>query len=341
MKKIYVSGIGGLIGSTVAEICLERGDLVFGAESNARGRWFGESGSVAWRVAELEAKGVIVERRDFRDRLSMVKGMDVIVHCASQPSHDLSLSQPVEDSDLNFMGTLRLLEATRKYAPHAVFVFLSTNKVYGDRINQLAYRRVDDRYEIDEAATGVTPWFGVSEEFSIDSSLHTPFGASKTAADLMVQEYRRCYGLKTVSFRCGCLTGPMGSAVELHGFLGYLVKCAVSGQPYTIYGYDGLQVRDNLAATDLASAILMYADNPKGGVYNMGGGRDNSVSVMEAIYYLQRKGFTMPLRHGPERLGDHRHWITDTRKFEADYPDWYRKESVWRTIDAIAEKVAA
>lgn len=280
-------------------------------------------------------------RKDFRAHPELVRGADLVVHCASQPSHDLSREQPLEDSSLNFMGTVELLEATRKYAPDAVFVFLSTNKVYGDRVNRLRFRQVDARYELDEAGTGVTPWFGVSESLSIDSSLHTPFGVSKTAADLMVQEYRSCYGMKTASLRCGCLTGPTGSAVELHGFLGYLVKCAVTGKPYTIYGYGGLQVRDNLAASDLASAILMYGDDPKGGVYNMGGGRENSISVLEAIGYLAKRGFTMPLKHGPERLGDHRVWITDDRKFQADYPEWEKRSNVYETIDAIAQKVAA
>lgn len=341
IKTVYVTGIGGLIGSAVADLCLSRGLTVHGSESNARGRWFGDGGSVAWRVAELEERGATILRKDFRSRPKAVEGADLIVHCASQPSHDLSVKQPLEDSDLNFMGTVELLEATRRYAPDAAFVFLSTNKVYGDRVNRLAYRRVDDRYEVDEVSSGVTPYFGVSEEMPLDGSLHTPFGVSKAAADLMVQEYRYCYGLRTVSLRCGCLTGPTGSAVELHGFLGYLVKCAVTGTPYTIYGYDGLQVRDNLAASDLAEAIFMYGADPKGGVYNMGGGRENSISVWEAIYYLQKKGFTMPISHGPARLGDHKWWISDTRRFEADYPEWYRKESVWRTIDAMAERVAA
>lgn len=340
-KKLYITGIGGLIGSATAERGLSLGYEVVGSESNARGRWFGDGGSVAWRVFELEARGVQVYRKDFRDCLKAVKDADLIVHCASQPSHDLSAKQPLEDSALNFMGTVELLEATRRYAPSAVFAFLSTNKVYGDRVNTLAYRRVGARYEIDEAALGIHPYFGVSEEMPLDASLHTPFGASKAAADLMVQEYRYSYGLRTVSFRCGCLTGPTGSAVELHGFLGYLVKCAATGKPYTIYGYGGLQVRDNLAAPDVASAIFAYADDPKGAVYNLGGGRENSVSVLEAIEFLERHGYTMPVTHGPERTGDHRVWITDTRKFEADYRDWKKEWTVWETIQSMIERAAA
>ena len=341
MKTIYITGIGGLVGSAVAEHALGRGYHVRGTESDARGRWFGLGGSVAWRVLELEAQGVEVLRRDFRTNLEEVKGASVVVHCASQPSHDLSREQPVDDSALNFMGTVELLEATRKYASDAAFVFLSTNKVYGDRINHLRYRRVGDRYEPEAGEKGVTPWFGINEEMSLDASLHTPFGASKAAADLMVQEYRHCYGLKTVSLRCGCLTGPTGSAVELHGFLGYLVKCATSGLPYTVYGYDGLQVRDNLAADDLAEAILGYAEDPKGGVYNMGGGRSNSISILEAVKYLRKRGFHFETKDGPERLGDHRWYITDLRKFQADYPAWRPATNVYRTMDAIAERIAA
>lgn len=343
MKRVFITGVGGLIGSAVAEAAQARGYSVYGAESDARGRWFGVAGSVNWRVLELEAKGIEVIRKDFRlpGVLSALKGADVIVHCASQPSHDLSREQPLEDCSLNFMGTVELLEATRRFCPDAVFVFLSTNKVYGDRVNRLQYRRVADRYELDEAGNGVTPWFGVSEEMSIDSSLHTPFGVSKAAADLMVQEYRRCYGLKTVSLRCGCLTGPTGSAVELHGFLGYLVKCATSGIPYTIYGYDGLQVRDNLAADDLARAILAYAEDPKGPVYNMGGGRANSISILEAVKYLRKKGYAMQVKHGPERMGDHRWWVSDLRRFQKDYPAWKPETGIFQTIDAIAERYAA
>jgi CDP-paratose 2-epimerase len=338
MKSIYITGIGGLVGSAVAERALGLGYRVSGSESDARGRWFA-GGSVGWRVTELEAKGVEVFRRDFRVRPEeAVKGADVIVHCASQPSHDLSKEQPVEDSALNFMGTVELLDAARLYAPGAVFVFLSTNKVYGDRVNKFRYRQVGDRLELDEAGTGLTPWFGVSEEMSLDASLHTPFGASKAAADLMVQEYRRCYGLQTVSLRCGCLTGPTGSAVELHGFLGYLVKCAMRGNPYTIYGYGGYQVRDNLCASDLAQAILTYAENPKGAVYNMGGGRANSISVLEALKYLKKLGHSMPTLHGPQRLGDHKWWVSDLRRFQGDYPGWKPETDVYETIDSIAQR---
>lgn len=338
-KKLFITGCGGLIGSAVADLGISEGYKVIGIDSDARGSWFGKAGSVYWRMLELNGAGVDVRSLDFRspEALKLVRGADVVVHCASQPSHDLSVKQPVEDAALNFMGTVELLEATRRYAPEAVFVFLSTNKVYGDRVNHLPYRIEGDRYELVSGETGVEPFHGVSEEMSMDSSLHTPFGASKAAADLMVQEYRRCYGLRTVTLRCGCLTGPTGSAVELHGFLGYLVKAAVSGTPYTVYGYEGLQVRDNLAASDLARAILMYAENPKQGVYNMGGGRENSISIREAVEYLAERGYTMPLKHGPERLGDHRVWITSTKKFRTDYPEWKITKDVWGIIDDMVD----
>jgi CDP-paratose 2-epimerase len=225
------------------------------------------------------------------------------------------------------MGTVDLLEAYRTLAPKAVFAFLSTNKVYGDRVNRENFREEGERLvPTGGAQQGFDPRMGISEDYAIDGSLHTPFGVSKTAADLMVQEYRRCFGLKAVTFRCGCLTGKAGSAIELQGFLGYLVKCAVEGREYRIYGHGGYQVRDNIAAEDVASAILAYADNPKDGVYNLGGGPDNSISVLEAIRILKTDyNLQFPVTVGPERVGDHKWWITSTRKFERDYPDWKRK----------------
>ncbi len=341
-KRIYVSGCGGLIGSSVAELALSRGYQVVGSESDARGRWFPNGGSVAWRVAELEAKGIDVHRKDFRSCISLVDTADIVVHCASQPSHDLSKEQPVEDYELSVMGTLVLLERLRLHNPTASFIFLSTNKVYGDRVNTLGYQKVGQRWEPDTfSGPGWRYLEGISETFPVDGSLHTPFGASKLAADILVQEYARTYGLKTTSLRCGCLTGPAGSAVELHGFMGYLVKCAVTGTPYTIYGYEGLQVRDNLASTDVATAVMLCGETPKDLVYNLGGGRENSISILEALRYLEMKGYRMPTSFGPERLGDHRWWVSDCTKFQRDYPDWKRTMSIYDTIDSLIQKVAA
>lgn len=331
--RIFVTGVGGLVGSAVAEVARAKNHIVWGIDSDQRGKWFGKDGSVAWKLRELSQKGIIVAEENFRSRLDLVKGADLIVHCASQPSHDFSRTHVLEDSLTNYTGTAELLEETRKYNPKAVFVFLSTNKVYGDAINREKFVQEGDRL-----VPCLDGWkTGVDETFSIDSSLHTPFGVSKLGADLMVQEYRRCFGLKTVTFRCGCLTGKSGTAIEMQGFLGYLVKCAVAGKTYTIYGHGGYQVRDNIAAEDVAEAILAYAEAPKGHVYNMGGGWKNAVSILEVVEYLREKhGCQFEIRHGSPRLGDHAWWITDTTKFENDYPTWTRK-NVWAVIDEMVE----
>lgn len=321
--KIFVTGISGLIGSTLAEVAVKRGHKVWGVDNDNRGRWFGHAGSTNWRTAELAGMGITVYREDFRQRLGLVAGADLIVHCASQPSHDWSRAHPIKDFTVNALGTVELLDAVKSLAPKAVFAFMSTNKVYGDSVNQLDYNRIEDR---------LVPFWdsvkgGVDEHWTLDGSLHTPFGVSKTAADLMVQEYRRCFGLKTVSFRCGCLTGPGGTAVEMQGFLGYLVKCAVAGKEYQVYGHEGYQVRDNIDAGDVADAVLRYAASPKADVYNMGGGPENSISIREAVAYLGREhGLTFPvLWNGPARMGDHKWWVTNTKRFEQDYPEWTRK----------------
>jgi CDP-paratose 2-epimerase len=334
--KILVTGAGGLVGSAVSLLASSLGHSVVGFDSDARGRWFGSSGSVDWRLDELKSRGVKVVRSDFR-LVENVDHFDAIVHCASQPSHDFSRDHVIEDSSVNYMGTVVLLESARKSKHNPVFVFISTNKVYGDRINSLKFFSNGLRFTPSVEVEGVSSVFGVNEKFNIDASLHTPFGVSKLAADLMVQEYRRCFGLKSVCFRCGCITGAGGSAVELHGFLGYLVKVAVSGGTYRIYGHGGLQVRDNISADDLASAILLYIDNPIGDVYNMGGGPENSVSILETMKYLRSKGLRFSVVNEPPRLGDHKWWITDTAKFERDYPAWKKQKSVWRVIDEMVE----
>lgn len=329
--RLHVTGIGGLIGSAVAEAALCRGWQVSGVDSDARGRWFGPNGSTAWRLRELLSLGAEVANEDFRERPAYwVKDADLVVHCASQPSHDFSRENVHEDSAVNYMGTVELLETVRAHAPEASFVFLSTNKVYGDFPNMLAYERTGRRLVPDDVYAN-----GFDEITPLEPVLHTPFGVSKLAADLMVQEYRKCFGLKTVSLRCGCLTGKTGSAVEAQGFLGYLVRSAVRGERYTIYGHEGYQVRDNIDADDVASAIFAVAeDDPGETIFNMGGGPQNSVSVLEAIDYLRtRHGCSFPVTHGAARLGDHRWWITDTSKFEKRYHAWKRQKTVWQTLD--------
>lgn len=329
--RFFITGIGGLIGSTIAEVANRTGHIVKGCDSNDRRRWFGEAGSVTWRMKELLDQGILVEEGDFREMLSMAKDVDVVVHCAAQPSHDLSRSRVLEDSSTNYTGTLQLLEYTRTFSPAAIFVFMSTNKVYGDKINKYRFIKGHKRLLWADKTPYVSER-GVMEDFPIDQSLHTPFGVSKLAADIMVQEYRRCFGFQTVVFRCGCLTGKNGSAVEMQGFLGHLVKCAVTGQPYTIYGHEGFQVRDNIDGEDVASAVLSYVSDPRDCVYNLGGGAANSVSVLEVIDYLKKSfGLEFEVKHGPERIGDHKWWITDTRKFQRHYPTWTRKD-VWKVI---------
>lgn len=329
--RVFVTGISGLIGSAVAEACLDARHSVLGVDSDARGRWFGPQGSTAWRLAELRARGVPCYVEDFRLRPGeLLHGVDLVVHCASQPSHDFSRAHVLEDSAVNYMGTVALLEAVREHARDAVFVLLSTNKVYGDFPNTLSYAPIGRRLEpSDDYAAGF------DETTPTEPVLHTPFGVSKLAADLMTQEYRACFGLRTVSFRCGCLTGPTGSAVEAQGFLGYLVRSAVRGDTYTVYGHHGLQVRDNIDARDVAQAILAIgADPPDDTVYNLGGGASNAVSVLEVIDYLRsRHGCTFNVEDGPERVGDHRWYVTDCTKFERRYPAWRRQKTVWQSID--------
>ena len=330
--KIYVTGIGGLIGSTVAEEAAKRGHKVWGSDCDNRGRWYGNKGSVEWRLRDLSRLGINIFREDYRSRLGLVGGADLVVHCAGQASHDYSRTHVITDFQINALGTVELLEATRNLSPKAIFVFLSTNKVYGDRINEESFVRNGER--LVPALDSLQ--FGINEHYLLDSSTHTPFGVSKTAADLMVQEYRYCFGMKTVTFRCGCMTGTGGTAVELQGFLGYLVKCAVAGTEYLVYGHEGYQVRDNIDAGDVADAILRYAAAPKRAVYNLGGGPENSISIREAVRYLREAhGLEFPIRWiMPPRMGDHRWWVTDTIAFEADYPQWKRK-TIKEVIDAL------
>ncbi len=330
--KIYITGIGGLIGSTIAEEALKRGHKVWGTDCDNRGKWYGEKGSVTWRLKELFARGATIYSEDYRQRLGLVGGADLIVHCAGQASHDWSREHVLTDFKVNALGTVELLETTRNLSPKAVFAYLSTNKVYGDSVNHLTFVRDGERL-----VPALNSWkYGLDEEFDIDECLHTPFGVSKLSADLMVQEYRRCFNLKTVNFRCGCMTGPGGTAVELQGFLGYLVKTAVEGGEYTIYGHEGYQVRDNIDAGDVADAVLRYAANPKQGVYNMGGGPANSISVREAVNYLMdHHGLNFRVLYtGAARVGDHKWWITNTSRFEQDYPEWSRKP-IKEIIDAL------
>lgn len=329
--RIFITGIAGLVGSTAARYFKDKGHVVFGIDNDARGRYFGSAGSVNAEALRLEREGISVIDGDLGSLSGeLLDGTDAVLHCAGQPSHDLSVKEPRLDFDANAVSTLAVLEAVRTHAPRAALCFLSTNKVYGDIVNRLDYRDDGQRFVPSERQDWIDGEGGVNEQCPIVPCARTPFGASKLAADFMVQEWRESYGLRTTVFRCGCLTGPAGTPVELHGFLGYLVKCAVARTPYTVYGYGGLQVRDNLAAIDVARAAEAFFLNPDAAepVYNLGGGWSNSCSVLEAIDMLRVfPNVLLKVLHGPARFGDHKWWITDTTRFQLDY-GWAPSQSL-------------
>jgi len=285
--KVIVTGSCGLIGSEAVIYYNRRADLVVGIDNNMRATYFGQDGDTTWMRKKLESDCENYKHipRDIRNRKSIFRIFrevkpDLVIHCAAQPSHDLAARIPFVDFEVNALGTLNLLEATRQFANDAVFIFMSTNKVYGDLPNKIKLKEMKTRWEFDD------PRYinGIPESFSIDQSKHSLFGASKVAADIIVQEYGRYFGMKTVAFRGGCLTGTAHSSAELHGFLAYLYKTALNGRTYTIYGYKGKQVRDQIHSYDVIKAFDEFYKNPKcGEVYNIGGGKENSVSVLEAI----------------------------------------------------------
>ena len=330
-----VTGSGGVVGSEMALRCLAEGMTVVGIDNDTRGKLLGAEASTQWRIDQLRVHpsythydGDIRDRPDMMEIFTLYEGnIDLVVHTAAQPSHDWSAQSPYREFLINAVGTLSILDATRVHANEAVFIFCSTNKVYGDCVNQLPLVESETRYDIDVTqAMGHVYMHGVDEHMRIDQCMHSPFGVSKAAADLMVQEYGRYFGLNTVCFRGGCLTGAAHSGTKLHGFLAYLMKCLVEREPYTIFGYKGKQVRDNLDAEDLIEAFWLYFQNPRepGEVYNIGGGRGNSCSILEALR-LAGGVVGRSIRHtysDQSRKGDHKWWITDTRKFQRHYPEW-------------------
>lgn len=339
--KILVTGSSGLIGSEAVEYFDRRGHTVHGMDNNMRMDFFGPEGDTRWNQQRLEAtcKRFAHHELDIRDREGVLRffeetPVDLVVHCAAQPSHDLAKKRPFDDFDVNAGGTLNLLEATRRRAPEAVFCFLSTNKVYGDAPNELPLKELPTRWDYADPGD----FHGVNEECRIDRSTHSLFGASKVAADLMAQEYARTYGMKVGIFRGGCLTGPRHSGVELHGFLSYLVKMAKNGAHYRIYGYKGKQVRDQIHSFDVIRAVEEFAQSPRPGeVYNIGGGRGNSLSILEAIdavECLTGRKFDWEYVEQP-RLGDHICYISDTRKLQSHYPRW----SVTKNLETIWEEM--
>ena len=355
MPIAIVTGSGGLIGSeSVARLVAEGYDVV-GIENDMRAEFFGPEASTAQTTRRLidtfpnEFRNVELDIRDAEgvDRVFAEHGADLalVIHTAAQPSHDWAARAPHVDFTVNANGTLNLLESARNHAPGASFIFCSTNKVYGDLPNALPLVETDQRLELSEDHRY---WRGIDTTMSIDRSTHSLFGASKAAADLLVQEYGRYFDMPTVCFRGGCLTGPNHAGAQLHGFLAYLMKCTVTGDPYTVFGYGGKQVRDNIHSADLVGAFLAYHSNPRrAAVYNIGGGRESNCSMLEAIADCERiAGRELDWTLSDQnRIGDHRWWISDLEEFKRDYPDWslqYDVQAILREIhDANAERWTA
>jgi CDP-paratose 2-epimerase len=328
MKKILVTGSAGLIGSEVVAHFASRKWKIIGLDSNMRADFFGPAGDTTWNSRRLQQRyrSYSHHQLDIRSRdaiLGFIKDSapDAIVHTAAQPSHDLAALRPFDDFDVNAVGTLNLLEATRRYSTQIPFVYLSTNKVYGDSPNNLCLVEKQQRWDYAD-----TEYYdGIRESFSIDQSKHSIFGASKVAGDVMVQEYGRYFNMPTCCLRGGCLTGPNHSGVELHGFLSYLIKCNLEGITYKIYGYKGKQVRDNIHSHDVACFIEEFLKSPRvAEVYNLGGGRNNSVSILEAFDLIADiSGKKMHHEyHNQNRIGDHICYISNLDKMKAHYPNW-------------------
>ena len=347
MAVAIVTGSSGLIGSETARFLHEKGMRVVGIDNNMRKYFFGEDGSVEWNTRLLQGglenfEHHSIDIRDFEALSTVFRkyGGDIalVVHAAAQPSHDWAAREPFTDFTVNANGTLCVLEATRQFCPEAVFVFTSTNKVYGDTPNVLPLVELPKRWEVDPSHPFAE--HGIDESMSIDQSKHSVFGASKVAADVMVQEYGRYFGLRTGTFRGGCLTGPAHSGAELHGFLAYLIRCAVENRPYTIYGYKGKQVRDNIHSYDLVNAFWHFYQKPvAGGVYNMGGSRHSNCSMLEAIDLIEeRVGQKIQYSlSGLARSGDHIWYVSDVRRFQSDYPEWRYEYDLNRILDEMIE----
>lgn len=332
MDIILVTGSSGLIGSEASKFFHQKGFRVVGVDNNMRQYFFGEDASTAPMQTQLTQTlsnyshyEIDIRDNEALERLFIEYNTDIklIVHTAAQPSHDWAAKEPITDFTVNANGTLNLLEQTRKHCPNAVFIFTSTNKVYGDTPNALPLVELETRWEVDESH----PYFqyGIDEHMTIDQSKHSLFGASKVAADVLVQEYGRYFGMYTAAFRGGCLTGPAHQGVELHGFLAYLVKCAVSGKHYTIFGHKGKQVRDNIHSNDLINVFWQFFQNPRQGeVYNIGGSRHSNVSMIEAIQKIEEfSGYRLNYTLSDQaRIGDHIWYISDVNKFRQHYPDF-------------------
>ncbi|MBD2459686.1 NAD-dependent epimerase/dehydratase family protein [Oscillatoria sp. FACHB-1407] len=339
--KVLVTGSSGLIGSEAVAYYDSQGHHVVGVDNNMRAEFFGSQGDTLWNLGRLRKTTSNFEHRsiDIRDRHSLFDlfksiSFDLVIHCAAQPSHDKACQIPILDFEVNAMGTVNLLEATRQFCPDAVFIHMSTNKVYGDAPNEVPRTELEKRFDY----ANPEDYHGISEECRIDRCLHSLFGASKTAADVVAQEYGRYFGMKVGIFRGGCLTGPSHSGVELHGFLSYLVKVAMAGGTYKVFGYQGKQVRDNIHSYDVIQAFEAFRQNPRPGeVYNLGGGRENSVSILETFDLVKdlsgRKVDWVYV--DKNRIGDHICYISDLRKLKSHFPGW----TITRSLTDILEEM--
>jgi len=347
LSVAIVTGSSGLIGSETARFFHRKDLQIVGIDNNMRQYFFGADGSIEWNTNQLKQslKNFTHYPIDIRNQEAVLEifkrfanNISVVIHTAAQPSHDWAAREPITDFTVNANGTLILLEATRLYCPDATFIFTSTNKVYGDAPNLLPLVEHHNRWEIDESHQYFE--YGIDETMSIDQSKHSLFGVSKVAADVLVQEYGRYFDLKTGTFRGGCLTGPGHSGAELHGFLAYLAKCAVTNKPYTIYGYSGKQVRDNIHSYDLVNAFWHFYQNPRpAAVYNMGGSRHSNCSVLEAIQMIEElSGKSVRYEISDQaRSGDHIWWISDIRRFQNDYPQWSYRYDLRGIVQEILE----
>jgi len=342
MDIAIVTGSNGLIGSEAVKFFSQQGFKVIGIDNDMRAYFFGNEASTKKNerkllesIPEFESLSLDIRNQVDIEAVFQKYGTDIklVIHTAAQPSHDWAAKEPLTDFTVNANGTLVMLEATRKFSPEAVFIFTSTNKVYGDTPNYLPVIETETRWEIDPSHSYAE--YGIDEKMSVDHCKHSLFGASKVAADVLVQEYGQYFGMKTVSFRGGCLTGPAHSGAELHGFLAYLIKCAVYKKPYTIFGYKGKQVRDNIHSFDLINAFWHYYQKPiAGAVYNIGGSRHANISMLEAIATIEqlsghKLGYTLS---DQARIGDHIWYVSDVRKFEQDYPNWKYSYDMERTL---------
>ncbi len=347
MSVAVITGSSGLIGSEAAAHFAELGMEVVGIDNNMREYFFGPEASTVWNSERLRKElgsrftQVDLDIRDQDGTLRLFgrygKSIELVVHTAAQPSHDWAAREPRTDFSINAAGTLNILEASRLASPEAAFVFTSTNKVYGDTPNRLPLEELETRWEIADDHPFAS---GITEEMSIDQTLHSLFGASKVAADVLVQEYGRYFGMKTACFRGGCLTGPQHSGAPLHGFLAYLMKCTATGIPYTVFGYKGKQVRDNIHSRDLIAAFEEFFRAPRAGeVYNLGGGRFSNCSMLEAIEMCERiAGKELAWTYAEEnRIGDHIWWISSTAKFASHYPQWKQRYGIKAILQEIFE----